>query len=128
MDSQAVVVFFDDCCNEFWMISTYIVKGICRGELPYAAYHMEAVVRPQLLTMLSWKIGTETSFDYSLGKHYKCIRRYLTGTEWREHTAWTKPEPAAPIAAAFINAKRALVSFGRKCESAEELLPYKKIE
>ena len=95
MDSQAVVVFFDDCCNEFWMISTYIVKGICRGELPYAAYHMEAVVRPQLLTMLSWKIGTETSFDYSLGKHYKCIRRYLTGTEWREHTAWTKPEPAA---------------------------------
>ena len=74
--------FFDDCCNEFWMTSTCIVKGLCRGELPYAAYHMEAIVRPQLLTMLSWKIGAETSFDYSLGKHYKFIRRYLTESEW----------------------------------------------
>ena len=73
---------FDDCCNEFWMTSTYIAKGLCRDELPFAAYHMEAVVRPQLLTMLSWKIGTETSFTHSLGKHYKFISRYLSRSEW----------------------------------------------
>ncbi len=27
---------FDKSCNEFWWVSTYVVKGICRNQLIYA--------------------------------------------------------------------------------------------
>lgn len=44
---------------EFWFCAAYVAQGAFRGELLYAAYHMEAVVRAQLLTMLSWYVGTK---------------------------------------------------------------------
>ena len=37
--------FFDDCCNEFWWLSTYVAKGLCRNELPYAIDHLTANTR-----------------------------------------------------------------------------------
>ncbi|MCI8443117.1 MAG: aminoglycoside 6-adenylyltransferase [Provencibacterium sp.] len=73
---------FDDCCNEFWMTATYVAKGLLRGELPFAAWHMEQIVRAQLYTMLCWMIGFQNGFAFSLGKHHKFIRRYLTGSQW----------------------------------------------
>jgi len=74
--------FFDDCCNEFWFVSTYAAKGLFRGELLFASYHVERILRPQLLTMLSWKIGTVHGYGFSLGKCYKYIDKYLSKEEW----------------------------------------------
>ncbi len=31
---------FDDCCNEFWNTTTYIIKGLCRREILFAIDHM----------------------------------------------------------------------------------------
>lgn len=73
---------YDDCCNEFWMTSTYVAKGLLRRELPFAAWHMERVVREQLYTMLAWMIGFREGFQFSLGKHYKFIRRHLEAGQW----------------------------------------------
>ena len=39
--NEPSAAFFDDCCNEFWWVSTYIAKGLLRKELLYAAWHME---------------------------------------------------------------------------------------
>jgi aminoglycoside 6-adenylyltransferase len=44
--------FVDDCCNEFWWLSTYVTKGLCRGELLYAIKHLD-MMREQMLTMIS---------------------------------------------------------------------------
>ena len=74
--------FFDDCCNEFWFVSTYVAKGLLRDELPYAAWHMEQIAREQLFNMLSWKIGAESGYGFNNGKRNKYIKKYLTGEEW----------------------------------------------
>lgn len=73
---------FDDCCNEFWNTVPYVVKGLCRRELLFAIDHMNDVVRRELLRMLSWKIGIERGFDFSLGKNYKFMERFLPVKLW----------------------------------------------
>lgn len=74
---------FDDCCNEFWWVSTYVVKGLARKELLYAIDHLNEMVRPRLLLMMSWQIGLEHDFSFSLGKNYKFIQHYLPKEDWK---------------------------------------------
>ncbi|MFS0674519.1 aminoglycoside 6-adenylyltransferase [Ornithinibacillus sp. 179-J 7C1 HS] len=73
---------FDDCCNEFWFVSTYVVKGLARREILYAIDHLSEIARPNLLRMMSWHIGLEGGFNFSLGKNYKFINHYLPKTDW----------------------------------------------
>ncbi|MWV44470.1 aminoglycoside 6-adenylyltransferase [Paenibacillus sp. HJL G12] len=73
---------FDDCCNEFWMVSTYVVKGLARQEILFAIDHLNEIARPNLLRMMSWHIGCERGCDFSVGKNYKFIDRYLPEKDW----------------------------------------------
>lgn len=73
---------FDDCCNEFWNTVPYVVKGLCRGEILFAIDHMNEVVRKELLRMISWKVGMEHGFGFSLGKNDKFLRRYVSEELW----------------------------------------------
>lgn len=73
---------FDDCCNEFWMASTYVAKGLARKEILFAIDHLNEMVRPNLLRMMAWHIGSERGYDFSVGKNYKFIDRYLPPEEW----------------------------------------------
>ena len=57
---------FDDCCNEFWNITPYVVKGLCRKEILFAIDHLH-LMRYELLRMLSWKVGLEYGFRFSVG-------------------------------------------------------------
>lgn len=75
---------FDDCCNEFWMVSTYIAKGLARKEILFAIDHLNEIARPNLLRMMAWQIGAEHGYTFSLGKNYKYINRYLTNEDWEE--------------------------------------------
>lgn len=72
---------FDDCCNEFWWVSTYVVKGLVRNELLYAIDHLNESVRPNLLRMIAWKTGIEHGFTFSVGKNYKYLLQYLSEAE-----------------------------------------------
>lgn len=73
---------FDDCCNEFWMTSTYVVKGLVRREILFAIDHLQEIVRPNLLRMMAWRIGAEQGYTFSLGKNYKLLDRYLPKEDW----------------------------------------------
>lgn len=73
---------FDDCCNEFWNTVPYVVKGLCRGEILFAIDHMNEIVRGELLRMISWLVGTEKGFDFSVGKNYKFLDRYVSEELW----------------------------------------------
>ncbi|MGN7165566.1 aminoglycoside 6-adenylyltransferase [Paenibacillus cellulositrophicus] len=73
---------FDDCCNEFWMVSTYVVKGLARKEILFAIDHLNEIARPNLLRMMAWQIGSEHGFTFSVGKNYKFIDRYLPDEDW----------------------------------------------
>nr|WP_217368459.1 aminoglycoside 6-adenylyltransferase [Brevibacillus sp. HB1.4B] len=73
---------FDDCCNEFWMVSTYVVKGLARKEILFAIDHLNEIARPNLLRMMAWQIGCEKGFTFSVGKNYKFIDHYLPKEDW----------------------------------------------
>ncbi|MGE7690349.1 aminoglycoside 6-adenylyltransferase [Lysinibacillus sp. NPDC097214] len=74
-------VFFADCCNEFWWISTNVAKGLWREEILYAYEHLNNA-REMLLTMFEWKVGIETKFSLSVGKNSKYLERYVTKDIW----------------------------------------------
>lgn len=75
---------FDDCCNEFWWVSTYVVKGLARKEILFAVDHLHEIARPNLLRMMSWHIGLEEGFHFSIGKNYKFINQYLPTEDWEK--------------------------------------------
>ena len=74
---------FADCCNEFWWVYTYVVKGLWRREILYALEHLNRYVRPMLLKMLEWHAGMRTGFGVSTGKHGKYLEKYLSEQHWR---------------------------------------------
>lgn len=73
---------YEDCCNEFWWVSPYVAKGLCRQEQLYAVWHMEAVIREELLKMLAWWVGTRAGWQTQLGKQCKYLRPHLDAVEW----------------------------------------------
>jgi aminoglycoside 6-adenylyltransferase len=40
------------------------------------------MMREQMLTMISWKVGIETSFSLSVGKAYKYLDNYISRELW----------------------------------------------
>ena len=70
--------YFDDCCNEFWWVATYVAKGLCRNEFLYAADHLNRYVRPGLLRMLAWEATVKLPEKAVIpGKSCKYLFRYL---------------------------------------------------
>lgn len=65
------------CCNEFWWVSTYVAKGLCRRKIHYAIWHLNQCLREELLRMLSWQVGIQTDFSLSVGKCYQNLPYYL---------------------------------------------------
>ncbi len=74
---------FDDCCNEFWNIAPYVVKGICRKEFLYAVDHLH-LMRSELLRMLSWQAGVREGFTVSMGKNYKFLDKHIPAAQWKK--------------------------------------------
>jgi aminoglycoside 6-adenylyltransferase len=72
---------FDDCCNEFFWVSTYVAKGLWRQEIIYAK-DMQEVMRIQLIKMLEWHIGINTQFSKNSGKSGKYFKQYLEPELW----------------------------------------------
>jgi aminoglycoside 6-adenylyltransferase len=68
---------FDDCCNEYWWVATYVAKGLWRGDLPYARHMLDNIVRCQALKMMDWYFGIKTNFRESPGKYGKRFRTYI---------------------------------------------------
>jgi aminoglycoside 6-adenylyltransferase len=73
---------FSDCSNEFWWVCPYVAKGLWRGEILYAKYLLDQVVREQLMRMLAWHIGVPTGFSRNPGKLGKYFQRYLEPELW----------------------------------------------
>ncbi len=73
---------YDDCCNEFWNVTPYVVKGLCRKEILFAIDHLNQILRYELLRMISWKVGIETGFSLSVGKNFKFMDQYISEELW----------------------------------------------
>jgi len=74
---------FQDCCNEFWWMNSYVAKGLWRGELTYAKW-MTEVVQEQLMDMLTWYFGIKTDFQKSPGRAGKYIKSHVEPEIWAQ--------------------------------------------
>lgn len=73
---------FEDCCNEFWWLNPYTAKGLWRGELIYAKYALDNLMRGELMKMLEWYFGIRTGFSRAMGKQGKFLPEVLDRSEW----------------------------------------------
>jgi aminoglycoside 6-adenylyltransferase len=59
---------FLDTCNEFWWVSTYVVKALLRKDVIDAKKIMETAVRPMFMKMIEWQVAAENNFEIAGGK------------------------------------------------------------
>ncbi|MEJ7220207.1 aminoglycoside 6-adenylyltransferase [Staphylococcus gallinarum] len=77
---------FDECINEFYWISTYVMKGIWRNELIYSIDHLN-ICRNMLLLMLAWEESEKFNFKINFGKNYKYLPNYLETSKYKRLVA-----------------------------------------
>ena len=73
-------------CNEFWWVSTYVVKGIRRNQLLYATDHLYGICQQELLKVLAWQVTTYRG-SVDIGKNYKYLFQYLPAGQEKEFSA-----------------------------------------
>ena len=112
---------FADCCNELLWTSLYVVKGLCRGQLEYAVWHMNHCVLPELVRMVSFDRGFDSDYTVSLGAGNKYLPRLLLPGELaRWHSLYDLSGPESCAAALMLS----LGLFRRHCTSAAGKLGY----
>ena len=63
---------FEKACNEFWWVSAYVVKGICRKQVSYATDHLYGICQQELLKILAWQVASDRG-AVDIGKNYKYL-------------------------------------------------------
>ena len=74
--SPASAIDFEKACNEFWWVSAYVVKGICRNQIIYATDHLYGICQQELLKVLAWQVASDKG-TVDVGKNYKYLFNYL---------------------------------------------------
>ena len=77
---------FEKTCNEFWWVSAYVVKGICRNQLVYATDHLYGICQQELLKVLAWQVASDRG-TVDIGKNYKYLFNYLLSEKEKEFSA-----------------------------------------
>ena len=81
--SPASAIEFDKACNEFWWVSAYVVKGICRKQAIYATDHLYGICQQELLKVLAWRVAADKG-TIDIGKNYKYLFNYLPAEKEKE--------------------------------------------
>ena len=84
--SPASQTDFEKACNEFWWVSAYVVKGICRNQLIYAIDHLYGICQQELLKVLVWQVASDRG-TVDIGKNYKYLFNYLPAEKEKEFSA-----------------------------------------
>lgn len=81
--SPATETDFKNSCNEFWWVSSYVVKGICRKQVIYATDHLYGICQQELLKILAWQVASEKG-AVDIGKNYKYLFHYFPAEKENE--------------------------------------------
>lgn len=84
--SPASETDFEKTCNEFWWVSAYVVKGICRKQVIYATDHLYGICQQELLKVLAWQVTSDRG-AVDIGKNYKYLFHYLSAEKEKEFSA-----------------------------------------
>ena len=81
--NPASALDFEKTCNEFWWVSAYVVKGICRNQLIYVTDHLYGICQQELLKVLAWQVASDKG-KVDVGKNYKYLFNYLPTEKEKE--------------------------------------------
>ena len=81
--NPASAIDFENACNEFWWVSAYVVKGICRNQLIYAIDHLYGICQQEFLKILAWQVASDRG-KVDIGKNYKYLFQYLPAEKEKE--------------------------------------------
>ena len=81
--NPASALDFEKTCNEFWWVSAYVVKGICRNQLIYATDHLYGICQQELLKVFAWQVASDKG-TVDVGKNYKYLFNYLPTEKEKE--------------------------------------------
>ena len=84
--SPASETDFEKTCNEFWWVSAYVVKGICRKQVIYSTNHLYGICQQELLKILAWQVTSDRG-TVDIGKNYKYLFNYLPIDKEKEFSA-----------------------------------------
>lgn len=84
--NPARAIDFEKSCNEFWWVSAYVVKGICRKQVIYATDHLYGICQQELLKILAWQVASDGG-AVDIGKNYKYLFNYLPIEKEKEFSA-----------------------------------------
>ena len=84
--NPASPIDFEKACNEFWWVSAYVVKGICRNQLIYATDHLYGICQQELLKILAWQVASDKG-TVDVGKNYKYLFQYLPTEKEKKFSA-----------------------------------------
>ena len=82
----AIETDFKKSCNEFWWVSAYVVKGICRKQVIYAIDHLYSICQQELLKVLAWQVAADKG-TVDVGKNYKYLFNYLPAEKEKEFSS-----------------------------------------
>ena len=81
--TSATETDFEKACNEFWWVSAYVVKGICRHQVIYVTDHLYGICQQELLKVLAWQVARDKG-TVDVGKNYKYLFQYLPAEKEKE--------------------------------------------
>ena len=81
--NPASAIDFENACNEFWWVSAYVVKGICRKQVIYATDHLYGICQQEFLKILAWQVASNRGV-VDIGKNYKYLFNYLPTEKEKE--------------------------------------------
>ena len=81
--NPASAIEFEKVCNEFWWVSAYVVKGICRKQVIYATDHLYGICQQEFLKILAWQVASNRGV-VDIGKNYKYLFNYLPTEKEKE--------------------------------------------
>ena len=81
--NPASAIDFENACNEFWWVSAYVVKGICRNQIIYAIDHLYGICQQEFLKILAWQVASNRGV-VDIGKNYKYLFNYLPAEKEKE--------------------------------------------
>lgn len=80
---------FKQLLNDFWWDTTYVAKCLARGDIFYAKFMSENVIRTDyMVPLLEWYIAMKHDWKVTTNKHGRLFKQYLYPDLWSrvEHT------------------------------------------
>ena len=74
---------FEKLLFDFWWDTTYVVKCLDRGDLFYAKYMSETIIRTNyLVPLVEWHIADQHDWAITTNKHGRLFRKHLPDALW----------------------------------------------